>query len=182
MEKLLFREEQKFSKQWIWLMLLLVFAVSVVPLWYGLIYQVTTGQSWGDKPIGNGVLALLASLVTLLMTGILVLFKNIHLQVEIRRNEICFRYPPFIRRWRRIASTDIERYEVGKYRPVAEYGGWGVRQGSKKHGKAYNLTGNIGLKLFLKNGEIILLGSQRAQAVSYAMKKLMSRDAYTDKI
>jgi len=182
MDKILFREEQRFSQRWIWFLLLAAFAVAVVPLWYGLICQVTTGQPWGDKPASNGVLALIASLVTLLMTGILLLFKSIRLQIEIRGNDIRFRYLPLVRKWRSIAITEIERYEVGKYRPVAQYGGWGIRQGSRKYGKAYNITGNIGLKLFLKNGKIILLGSQRAQALSYAMEKLMKRSALHDQI
>ena len=115
---------------------------------------------------------MIASLVTLLMTGILMLFKSICLQVEINENGVRFRYPPLVRKWRRIDRTEIDRYEVGKYRPVTHYGGWGIRQGSRKYGKAYNVTGNIGLKLFLKNGKMILLGSQRAQALAYAMEKL----------
>ncbi len=182
MEKILFREEQKFSRRWIWFILPAAFAASVVPLWYGLFRQVTTGQPWGDNPASNGVLALTALLVTLLMTGILLLFKTMRLQVEIRENEIIFRYPPLVRKWRRIVRTEIERYEVGKYRPVAQYGGWGIRQRSRKYGKAYNVTGNIGLKLFLKNGKIILLGSQRAQALSYAMGKMMAGNTLPDQI
>jgi hypothetical protein len=182
MDKILFREEQKFSQRWIWFLLLATFAIAVAPLWYGLFYQVTTGQPWGDNPAGNGVLALIASLVTLLMTGILLLFKTVRLQVEIRGNDIRFRYPPLVRKWRRISRNEIERYEVGKYRPVAQYGGWGIRQGSRKYGKAYNVTGNIGLKLFLKKGKIILLGSQRAQALSYAMGKLMAGNTLPDQI
>jgi hypothetical protein len=174
MEKILFKEEQKFGQWWIWFILLSAFAVSVVPIWYGLFNQVTTGQPWGDNPSSNGVLALTASLTTLLMAGIFLLFKNMRLQVEIYENGIRFRYPPLVRKWRKIARTEIERYEVGKYRPVAEYGGWGIRRKFRKYGKAYSVKGNIGLKLFLKNGKIILLGSQRAQALSYAMEKLMS--------
>jgi hypothetical protein len=174
MEKILFKEEQKFSQWWIWLILLAAFAISVGPVWYGLFNQVTTGQPWGDNPSSNGVLALIASLTTLLMVGIILLFKTMRLQVEISENEVRFRYPPLVRKWRNIDRTEIERYEVGKYRPVAEYGGWGIRRKFRKYGKAFSVSGNIGLKLFLKNGKIILLGTQRPQALSYAMEKLMS--------
>lgn len=180
MEKILFKEEQRFVQWWLWFILLSAFAVSVVPIWYGLFQQVTTGQPWGDNPSGNGVLALIASLTTLLMVGVMLLFKTMRLQVEIHDNEIRFRYPPMVRKWRSIARTEIERYEVGKYKPVAEYGGWGIRQGFRKYGKAYNASGNIGVKLFLKNGKIILLGSQRAQALSYAMEKMMTTSMVPD--
>jgi hypothetical protein len=50
----------------------------------------------------------------------------------------------------------------------------------RKYGKAYSVKGNIGLKLILKNGKIILLGSQRAQALSYAMEKMMTRNTVPD--
>jgi len=180
MEKILFKEEQKFGQWWIWLILMTAFAVSAVPVWYGLFHQVTTGNPWGDNPASNGVLALIASLTTFLIAGIFLLFKNMRLQVEVYENGIRFRYPPLVRKWRNIARTEIERYEVGKYKPVAEYGGWGIRMGSRKYGKAYNVKGNIGLKLFLKNGKIILLGTQRAQAISYAMGKLMVRNTVPD--
>src|SRR5512136_2908809 len=70
MTKVLFKEEQKYDQWWFWLMLMAAFAVAVGPVWYGLIYQVNTGQSWGDEPSSNGELALIASLVTLLMAGI----------------------------------------------------------------------------------------------------------------
>jgi hypothetical protein len=180
MEKILFKEEQKFGQWWIWFILLSAFAISVGPVWYGLFNQVTTGQPWGDNPSSNGVLALTASLTTLLMAGIFLLFKTMRLQVEIYENGIRFRYPPLVRKWRNITITEIERYEVGKYRPVAEYGGWGIRRKFGKYGKAYSVKGNIGLRLFLKNGKIILLGSQRAQALSYAMGKLMARNTVPD--
>jgi hypothetical protein len=176
MRKVLFREEQKYDQWWFWLMLMAAFAVSVGPVWYGLIYQVRTGQPWGDEPSSNGELVLIASLVTVLMVGILMLFKTLRLQVEIGEDEIRFRYPPLVRKWRKITREEIEKFEVGRYRPVRAYGGWGIRYGFRKFGRALTVNGTTGLKLFLKNGKIVLLGTQRAQAIAYAMNKMMKRD------
>lgn len=180
MKKILFKEEQKYDQWWFWLMLLAAFGVAVGPVWYGLIYQVNTGQPWGDEPSSNGELVLIASLVTVLMSGFLLLFRTVRLQVEIAEDEIRFRYPPLIRKWRTIAGEQIEKYEVGKYRHIKSYGGWGIRYGFGKQGKSFTVMGRTGLKLFLKNGKVILLGSQRAQAISYAMEKMMKRDNIPD--
>jgi hypothetical protein len=176
MKKILFKEEQRYDQWWFWLMVLAAFAVAVGPVWYGLIYQVNTGQPWGDEPSSNGELALIASLVTLLMGVLLFLFKTMRLQVEILEDEIRFRYPPLIRKWRSISREAIEKYEVGKYRHIKAYGGWGIRYGLGKQGKSFTVIGRTGLKLFLKNGKVILLGSQRAHAISYAMDKMMKSD------
>jgi hypothetical protein len=176
MEKILFKEEQRFNQWWIWLILLASFATAVVPLWYGLYVQVTTGEPWGNDPASNGELAFSAAFVTALMVGMVFLFLFMRLQVEVRNDGVYFRFLPVIRRWRIISKAEIERYEIGKYKPIRQFGGWGIRLGFPGKGRAYNVTGNIGLKLFLKNKKIILLGTQRSQALSYAMEKLMSEN------
>jgi len=176
MERILFKEEQRYGQWWLWLILLASAAIAVVPLWYGLYVQVTTGEPWGDKPASNDELAFSASLVTLLMAGLVLLFLNMRLQVEVRDTGVHFRFLPVIRRWRIISKAEIERYEIGKYKPIAQYGGWGIRYGFRKYGRAYNVYGNVGMKLFLKNKKIILLGTQRSQALAYAMEKMMAKN------
>jgi|WetSurMetagenome_2_1015567.scaffolds.fasta_scaffold40608_5 hypothetical protein len=174
MDKLIFREEQKYTQWWLWLILLASFVVAVVPAWYALYMQVSTGKPWGDDPVTNGSLAGITVFTTLLMTGILLLFKTVRLQTEIRDDGVHFRYSPLVRRWRVIAKGEISGFEVVKYRPVAQYGGWGIRFGTRKYGRAFNVSGNLGLRLFLKNGKTIMLGTQRKEAITYAMDKLMS--------
>ena len=53
------------------------------------------------------------------------------------------------------------------YRPVRDYGGWGIRWG--RDGKAYIIVGNEGLQLLLGDGEKILIGSQRPQELEAAL-------------
>jgi hypothetical protein len=174
MEKILFKEEQRFTQWWIWLLLIFSFAVSVGPIWYGFFKQISTGVPWGDNPTSDTGLAIIGVLTTLLMVGILFVFKITRLKVEIRDNGIYFRFPPLVRKWRIVSKDEIERYTVGKYSPVGEYGGWGVRRSYGKYGRAYNVSGNLGLRLYLKNGKVLLLGTQRTQAISSAMQKMMS--------
>ena len=55
---------------------------------------------------------------------------------------------------------------------MGEYGGWGIRYGAT--GKAFNVQGNQGVKLTLKSGQTLLIGSLRPaeleKAISTALK------------
>jgi len=174
MEKTLFKEEQRFGQWWLWLLLIACFGVSVVPLWYGYFNQVTTGVPWGDNPTSDTGLLLTAIPVTLLMAGILVLFNFSTLYLEVREDGVYFRFPPFFSRWKVIRRDEIGSYMVGKYHPIGEYGGYGVRNSFGRHGKAYNVSGNLGLRLTMKNGKVVLIGTRRKQALAFAMQKMMS--------
>ena len=57
-----------------------------------------------------------------------------------------------------------------QYKPLAEYGGWGIKYGFK--GKAYNVSGNKGVKIFLKNGLNIMFGSQKYNDLAKALKQV----------
>ena len=63
---------------------------------------------------------------------------------------------------------EIESFKAMEYSPLKEYGGWGIRYGFK--GKAYNVSGNKGVKIFLKNGSNIMFGSQKHQELAKALK------------
>jgi hypothetical protein len=52
-----------------------------------------------------------------------------------------------------------------------EYGGWGYRVGGKKSGIAFNVSGNMGVQIELKNGKKILLGTRKPKEAEEALKK-----------
>lgn len=167
MEKILFKEEQHFSQSWLWLLILISFGVPAVVM---IIFLVKETKSNSDEITAMGF-----SLLFLIATGTVIslLFLKMKLFIEITGNEVRFRYPPLISKWRSIRKEEIERFEVRKYRPVSEYGGWGIKK-KRKSNVAYNVRGNIGLQLYLKNGKKILIGTQRRQAIDYAMDKMMN--------
>lgn len=102
------------------------------------------------------------------------MFFKMRLTTEIKSDGIYFRYPPLIQKMQRIIKDDIERFEIINYKPVAEYGGWGIK--SRPGKKAYTVSGNIALQIYLKNGRKILIGTQGKQAVEFVMKKLMQTE------
>ncbi len=69
----------------------------------------------------------------------------------------------------RINIEDIAEWKIRTYKPIQEYGGWGIRFGISQSGTAYNTRGNVGLQLKLKSGKKILIGTQRASDLEAIM-------------
>ncbi len=97
------------------------------------------------------------------------LFFSVKFVTEVRNDGIYICYFPFHRSFHTISFKEIRRYEVRTYRPIMEYGGWGIRYGTK--GKAYNVSGNRGLQLELSNGKQLLIGSQRVEELLQAIQE-----------
>lgn len=174
MVKTLYKEEQKFGQPWIWLIFIPLTASSLTYFAFGLHKQLVLGEPFGDKPMPDAGLLIVAIFTVLMTVGLTLLFYKMKLVVEIRSDGIYFRYPPMINTFRRIEKEEIERFEVRAYKPIKEFGGWGIKNGTSSHGKAYNTRGNIGLQLYLKNGSKVLFGTQRKAAIHAATTKMMS--------
>lgn len=81
------------------------------------------------------------------------------LDTEVRDSGVFIRFRPFHLKWVRFKFDIIEKSEIHTYRPLKDYGGWGIRYGRTGY-KAYNVNGNKGILLKLKNGKTILIGSK----------------------
>ncbi|NQX76517.1 MAG: hypothetical protein HRT75_02160 [Gilvibacter sp.] len=77
---------------------------------------------------------------------------------------------------------EIESLYVREYSPIGEYGGWGYRLSfSKSTGRAYNVSGNLGIQIELKNGKRVLVGTRKkeeAEAVINYYTKKDQNEAY----
>ncbi len=70
---------------------------------------------------------------------------------------------------KRFRWEEIERAYARTYSPLLEYGGWGIRY-TLSAGTAYNVRGNQGIQLELKNGRRVLIGTQRPQEFLAAIR------------
>lgn len=127
---------------------------------------------------GNETNTLIVALCVLLVIAcaFLWLFWTSKLVTEIVEDGIRFRFFPIIRKWKKIHKSEIAACKVRQYKPIVEYGGWGIKVGKRGSGRAYNVSGNIGLQMHLKNGKKILLGTQKKQALQYAINKVFLND------
>jgi hypothetical protein len=164
-----FREEQRFNQWWLYAMTGTVAVVATALFGYGMFQQLVRGQPWGDRPMSDTALALLGPLFILLVWSVALLLRWISLQVEVRKSSVFIRFRPFVHR--EILFRDIRQCDARTYRPIREYGGWGIRAG--RRGTAYNVSGNRGVQLELVNSKPVLIGSQRAEELAQAIQKGM---------
>ncbi|MCK5856963.1 MAG: hypothetical protein KAG64_05705 [Bacteroidales bacterium] len=163
-----FFEEQKQVGAPVWIILASIAAVS-----FSLMY--INYDAWNiHEKFSQKELLLLASIVVSMFVGLFFLFLNIKMQTKIDKHGISFRYPPFISKFKKIAFSEMRSFEVIEYQPLKEYGGWGYKKPGKPHNKntAYSIKGKTGLKMKLISGKTILLGTQRKDALNYALQKL----------
>ena len=145
-----FHEEQKPGQMWT------VVAIAAVAL----VLVVVLPQA--------AVLPIRVVLLLLITLVVLVVLLAARLVVDVDREQITIRFRVI---WptRRIAIRDVRRAYVLKYRPIIDYGGYGVRLGLK--GWAYNVSGNHGVLVETKNGSRLMIGSQRPNELEAAIER-----------
>jgi hypothetical protein len=160
-EEVTFRETQRFAQWWIWL----VVVVAAGAAWFTVIVQLFMGDSLGEHLFQNIVVLIIWVGIGILLP---LLFIVANLIIEVRRDALYYRFFPFHRSFRRIDYADIESCEARTYRPLREYGGWGIRY-SMSRGKAYNVKGDRGVQLVFTDGRLLLFGSQQADELASAI-------------
>lgn len=150
-----YKEQQSFRYTWGYWICLTIALFFVYGCWQQLILQ----QPYGDKPAPD----LLLVLLTLLLLSLVTVLHFSSLQLRLEQDSLAVRFTPFFWRWRQHQWHEIQSCEVVTYSPLAEYGGWGIR-GSKRN-RCYNVSGNQGLRIRLKNGASLLIGTQQAQPI-----------------
>lgn len=53
-----------------------------------------------------------------------------------------------------------------------DYGGWGLRLGFFGKGRAYNISGNIGMQIVFKDGKKLLIGTQKSAEIKSFLERL----------
>ncbi len=172
MSRAIFIETQKFDQLWIRLLVFLTTVPLLGMLAFGIYRQIILGIPYGSKPMPDEVLIIIFVFILLLTVALNGLFLTLKLITEVTDEGLSYRFPPLIMKNRIIPKGEISEYTIRKYSPIREYGGWGIRWGSGRTGNAYNVKGNMGLQLQLRNGKKVLFGTQRPEAFLAAVEKL----------
>lgn len=156
----IYREVQSRKPLWMWAV---VGGIALLA-WALFMVQVVGGRPVGSKPAPDPVvwvLAVICGIFVPLMT------HAMRLIVEVTPAEVRVRFIPV---WsRRIPVERIVRAEARRYRPIAEYGGWGIRYGMGQ-GWAWTLAGTEGVQLELEPGGKLLIGSEHAEELARAIR------------
>lgn len=173
MSEVRFEETQRFRQWWLILLVLFVVAVTVIPFGGGMLQQLVTGRPWGDEPLPNGALVgvgVFAIGIPLFVAWLLLAAK---LTTIVGDATLHVGLWPIHRKPKEIDLLKVTKVEARAYRPLRDYGGWGVRRG--RSGAAYNVSGDRGVMLTHDDGETLLIGSQRdaelAEAIEAARKR-----------
>jgi len=156
-----YREVQRFRQVWVWALVIPIAGL----MWYSFAKQLLLHHPLRDNLISDIRLFLFWLAFGI---GLPALFVFGRLITEVREDGIYIRFVPFHRRSRKIPFKDLKEYQVRTYRPILDYGGWGIRCGLK--GKAYTVSGNRGVQLELTSGERLLVGSQRPEELWQAIR------------
>jgi hypothetical protein len=178
MEKIYYQEEQKFDQIWFRLIILLSWAPMIVIFGTGIYQQIGQGKPWGDNPTSDTALLFTTICIFVIMTGVTWIAFSMRLITQVTKQGFVYRFPPLINKFKTIPKSMIKEYQVRKYSPIGEYGGWGIRRGIFGRGRAYNVKGNIGLQFRLQDDKKILFGTQRPEALKAAMEKMMNPPEY----
>lgn len=166
-----FLEVQQFRQAWLWVLLLPSTAAVFVLFGYGMIRQLVFHQPWGDRPLSDTALAITGTIMIVSMIGLTYFFFVLKLITETRKDGLHIRFFPLSSR--HISFDEIATCEVRTYRPIREFGGWGIKYG--RGGKAYNVSGNRGVQLKFKTGKTLLIGSQRPEVLYGAIRTGMGK-------
>lgn len=167
---MIFKEKQKFNQPWLWILLIIIGILVYGLFGFAFYKQIIQNQPLGNHPMTNLSFIIFSIFILSINSLILLLFVFGNLTTLIDKNEISLRFFPFHWSFRKYPWSSIERFEIVTYKPISEYGGWGIRYGNK--GKAYNVRGNVGLQLYFINGQRILIGTQNASELSDFLKNI----------
>jgi len=146
MMQYIFEENQKFTQWWLWVILL---SFPIIAL----------------GPFDENTVNIYHVLIGLFIPFLFYLFE---LRLKVNVEGLHYQFFPFHFKSHTIKLEDIESIKAMEYSPLKEYGGWGIKYGFK--GKAYNVSGNKGVKIYLKNGLNIMFGSQKHNDLAKALK------------
>jgi hypothetical protein len=160
----LYKETQKVRQPWIYTLLVAVFG-----LWmWQLVQQVIMDVPFGTNPSPDWAILLIG----LIPLGAFVLIFLMKLETVVDSSGIHYRMWPIHKKFRHINAADISRWEVKKYHPIRDYGGWGIRQGFGRKGVAFNMSGNMGALFELTSGKKIMIGTKKPEELRSALRKI----------
>lgn len=147
-----FIESQRFTNKWHFILIGAILLLTISSNFDTLIIAIKATD-----------LSLILKLIGPMILGV---FGFFYLQLKTQINEIGIHYQfiPFHRKKRVLTWQDITSVAVINYRPLLDYGGWGIRMKSLDGSNiALNISGKIGILIQLKNGKQLLIGTQKKE-------------------
>ncbi|WP_147464899.1 DUF6141 family protein [Halococcus sp. IIIV-5B] len=114
-----------------------------------------------------GVISLLTGIGVVVPIAIAVVLYSVQLTTEVREDGVYVRFGPFPRSYHKILFSEIEKCDIEKVGMMT--GGLGVRWSSGV--SAYTTNRGEGVKLSLKSGNPVIIGSRSAEQLSSVIEE-----------
>jgi len=105
--------------------------------------------------------------ISILVIAILAAVATLRQTTTVTADSVTVRFGLFYKT--RIPLAEIRQAEAVEYRPIADYGGWGIRGFGRK--RALNTRGNRGVLLTRADGSTLLIGSQKPRELLQAFSQ-----------
>ena len=152
--KPLFTEKQRFNQWWLWLLLAVSSATPII-----IFYKEYTNDTVSSNNLWALIIIFLA----------IILFAVLRMKTVVTKENIQLTQYPFV--WKTIKLSDIDTMKVINYGFV---GGWGIRFWTS-YGTVFNVRGNKGLHIKLKNGKQLVIGTQKPQELEKVVEQLNTK-------
>ena len=152
---ILFSEQQTITKWYIWIVPVLVLVVCV----YVILSQLLLQQVGSTNAIPLNILIMM-----IIVPCILIFFlRHIRMNVEITAKGILYDVRPFHEGY--VLWSEVKEIKLIPYTRMA----FGLRSGL--YGKAFNISGTHGLQLTKKNGQKIVLGTDKPELLRKVLER-----------
>jgi hypothetical protein len=112
----------------------------------------------------------LALIVLGVGTAVAALLLSVRMVVVVTRERLTIRYFPLPFR-ETIPISRIGSYEVVAYRPLADFGGWGIRYSGRLRALGYTVSGTQAVRIVRPGLQTLMVGTQRPEELSEALRR-----------
>lgn len=145
-----FHEVQRFRQKWLWTLVLSPFVISL-----GLFYTQNNLQS--------------ISVIIAAFLGAVIFLYSVKLTVRVEDDGIHIKLFPLHLKDRVISFDEIESFNSEDYRPIREFGGWGLRW---RPGKiAYSTSGSKGVRIEREGDKDVMIGNGKPEEFAEAIRE-----------
>lgn len=163
-----FYSERTWAPPWFWV---LIWGACLLGAGFALheLYAESTGQvAAGTAQRPSAVSLVLVSGFLLVFPTFLTLASSC-LDVEVRTGHLFVAFGPLHLIRKRIPYAAVEAVEAVTYRPIVEFGGWGLRF---RRGKtAWSIRGNQAARITLSSGKQVYVGSRFPQRLAERVRR-----------
>jgi hypothetical protein len=159
-----YTETQRFDQWW----LRMLFAALNLVFAYAVWLQVAEGRGLGDDPLSLDMLVL----VWLSLGVFTVLFLRTRLITRVDASGVHVRFVPWQRQGRQVPWSQVQGCRVRQYRPLIDFGGWGMRSSMGGRMEGYTTSGDRALELDLGERRSLLIGTQRPEELAAVLRAL----------